>query len=391
MPPRAASWKPDLPLPECVPVPAARAPEPPEAPVDKSARRCPACCCEFVSPPPAPGVEPSLWWQFGGSKAGYDHPCPDCGAYHPATFVPVQMLVHHGMAVLAAVALVLALWHGTLTTGKGIWSLALIGPTVLFANWFGLRCDRNADREANRAEVPQGVRMLLPGSADPAILAPRVAAPRRWTASILLAMAVACVLIPSAEVARLIGGWPLNPVLGAGIVAPGETLHVEIPNNIESIQGDWSAEGKATLGSGTPLRLETRESSFGSWLTGSMNVRTNELAVHPKIWADVTLPDNPSLAGQSAKLKVQLSVSYPVLARNSTWVTAKQEVETTAEVRVAPKWGSMCYGGLAILGGLFGLVMLAGGSWFLGHLAYRPGSFPVTAAPAVSPSQRARC
>jgi hypothetical protein len=218
--------------------------------------------------------------------------------------------------------------------------------------------------------VPAGVKITHPGDPEAGRKAARALTDLRRYRPILAALFGACLVVPVAEAARLLCAWPTNPALSPSVVGPGDTLHVELPSSIASVQARWSAKGTASAGIFGSCAVTTNQDSWGGW-SGTMRVRASEWSVRTKLWADVTLPDDAALAGKTVPVTVRLTVRYPV-AKGSSWRDSEDQVEGKAEVRVAPKWAAQTYASLGLVGGLLGLVVLTAGSGLLGVTAQNP-------------------
>jgi hypothetical protein len=297
-------------------------------------------------------------------------PCPRCGLYQPDMVVQRRAGQHGTLLVVTAIALVLALILGgsrALTMPAVAWSAALVGGLLAAGHALAALRDPNRDPERNgeraRAAVEQG-KVALDEAGGESATGPGAGAEGAPVVSLALLLAgVLC--LPLAELARVAGGWPLNPELYPPVVGPGDTTRVYLPDSITSIKGYWN--GSARVAVENPADLGPGAGSFsaaskqGSW-GSSISAKSSEKSSKSRLWADVTVPPEPALAGKTARLRVDVDASYPQLVAGRTFHENRSSSSTTTQVVLAPpgagaQYQSLWWGGL--LGG-GALLLLAG-------------------------------
>jgi hypothetical protein len=184
---------------------------------------------------------------------------------------------------------------------------------------------------------------------------------------------------------------PTNPAHSPTILAPGDTVRVQLPCNLQGIKGLWRAQGTAKVLNAKPLdvpdpgplRTESNDDWWGGFLgVSGIRVRPDEHSVPLRLWADVTLPDNDKFANKSVEMKIHLKVEYPKLMSTKPaedgslcYWNYDAESDWKVEAHLTSRSSSRFYHFLGGVGGV-GLLILAAGSCVLGQLARNPVPAP---------------
>src|SRR5262249_20927226 len=117
----------------------------------------------------------------------------------------------------------------------------------------------------------------------------------------------------SAEVIRLVAGWPLNSTCEPVVLGPGDTAFIYLPDKITSIKrvgngqaGVWLVDTDAP-GQGRFLQAEGKKDTWRGVIWGKDSKPHDTW-----LWAKVTMPDEAALSGKQLELRISLVVKYPV-------------------------------------------------------------------------------
>lgn len=304
-------------------------------------------------------------------ETGVDsHPCPTCG------FVQPEMVgaARSGSHVLQAVAMgFVIVFMGPLigTHALSIPTAALVALVVYgaVAAWAYRTATQNPnERLVDRlneasAEVAAGkLAIETPGDkANPKLKdAPAATDGFHPVACGLLAAAVALGVSP--ELVRIGGGGAVNPSFYPAVIGPGDTSTYYFKKQISSMKGYWRGKAIGALvgleGLGEdgilPLELKANDRDWGR----SISLKNSEKAQGSTIWAAVTMPAEPALAGRTVDMVARIFYEYPAMSGASSFEVRADKLEEATKVTLSrPGLGNL-YGWLAWLGTWGGGIVL---------------------------------
>jgi hypothetical protein len=133
---------------------------------------------------------------------------------------------------------------------------------------------------------------------------------------------VSSLLILTPLAVRLSNGWPVNSGVKPTIVGPGDTLRVELPDSVQSVDGRWRGKATAVIANARELGVEPSgvqaTSSTDVWGL-QFNTATSKPMQSGKLWVDLHLPNDQRLTHQPLQLEIVLSVTYPIFAGGNTF------------------------------------------------------------------------
>jgi hypothetical protein len=246
-------------------------------------------------------------------------PCPECGLYQPDMIGRPRAWAHL-MIYAATIGLVIVLTFagcgafripGAVLGAAGVCAAALLAHLCLDL-W-----NPNRDLAANRVRAIQRVEegriaVAQPGNASPA----GVSRAHLWPLLLVYGVLVLAVVVCAApEGVRLLSGWTLNDSCDPPVVGPGEKVRVEFPRRLGTVGGKWNGQAEVRLLNGEENRLPADYSIPVSTNSATWGDTIEVLASHANeetpVWAELYLPDDPSLAGKSLRLQIDLSVECP--------------------------------------------------------------------------------
>jgi hypothetical protein len=302
-------------------------------------------------------------------------PCPACGTVQPDMLFPGRLAGHALAAVLTlAVAgwLLAATLLGALPLDTAVPCAAGVAGVAALLHLLVARGGPNAHRQAGlrdaQAAVAAGTMELVqPGDGD-VRPAPRPSAAWLVPGVALTAVAPLALLAPAhVQATRTL---PENAGLRPALIAPGVAFTAPLPNpTFQSVDGKWAGTPKvellnaAEVGGPPTLAASSQSPNWGERATvaqGASNWSPAELYVN------VTVPDDPALAGRTLKLRATLDVVYPYRTGRSTFVQKATTVSREFAVTLAAKadYHAFHIGWvIAVAGGgfgtLFGVTVLA--------------------------------
>ncbi|NUN50185.1 MAG: hypothetical protein HUU15_15260 [Candidatus Brocadiae bacterium] len=322
-----------------------------------------------------------------------DYPCPRCGWVQPDVWAEkVRRRVN--LIVLAACPLVGGLVAASvlrfIPAAPAIWMLS--ATTVLLAG-IGLRLarhDPNADTkgEMRRALLLEQEGKLRLDEAGPSGHVRPV--PRGVRTAAVALFVLSLFLTPSAEVLRLLAGWPLSPDLRPPVVGAGESSRLYFGKWESSLKGLWYGETRVEvltapeIASGLDIiPATTNQDSWGD----TMWVKSGEGGQPFEPYSEIQLPPGPSLEGRTLQARAKLQIIFPRASARSSYLV-EVPFEKDIEVSVAPAgagrsyeiawWAGVVGGAPALLLGL--LVM------YPGSVRRRPATILSLTGQEISPS-----
>ncbi len=219
--------------------------------------------------------------------------------------------------------------------------------------------------------------LLEPAKANRAISSPLHRS--RWP--IYAMLVVSTVFLISHPVSRWTLRAPLNDNCDPFVIAPGDTVRIYMDNSLSSLDGYWTAEARLTVNNAFDYDppLEFAISTQPHQETDFVRVPDEARSQRPRVYADVTLPDDSALAGASIDLAIDMQVVYiKTVGRHQfrfETETLSQEraiqVATVEQARLDQTMYDLCYS----LGFCFAVVASAwalGRNWRIQKSAPRP-------------------
>jgi hypothetical protein len=307
-------------------------------------------------------------------------PCPTCGILQPEMVGAKRAVVHGWMIALAVVWLIAAM----ILCGTDVMSLNTVAMISLFlglimalANFATVMINPNADLSGNKQEAQKQIksRTVVLDQNGTSSTPSRVPGSEKFSPSSIAAiafLAAGALGMGMSEEMRIVRGWPLNSGLYPPVMGPGDTCRLYFPNSVSSVKGYWG--GTATIkcsnakdlgASAARFTATTKESSWGS----SISVKSSEKNSSSTLWADVHAPDEEELAGKSASLVVDLSVSYPSIVGSSSFSNSSGKYQASTIVELASPGAGGTYRTLWWGGMIVGALLSAIGSFLFFNMA----------------------
>lgn len=211
---------------------------------------------------------------------------------------------------------------------------------------------------------------------------------------LLLLTGVLAFLVP--EAVRLHGGMISNPGWYPEVVGPGEEACVYFPNTINCIKWMWRGAVQATVENAAevgvaaqaagpakqprpapPVQLAARAKA-DNW-SGTIKIDSStERNTRTRLWAYVRLPDDPSLAGKTLRLRIDMDMVYPVSADFHGWEEKTEHRTHTATLTVSAGRAAETYVRAWWFGFLAGisLIPLGGALLVVASRAFRKKALP---------------
>jgi hypothetical protein len=242
-------------------------------------------------------------------------PCPYCGCYRPSAVTRWKRVRHLALSVglggLAGLACLLGWWDRT----EASWALAGGVAVGLFLHAVVAFTDLNRCPEVNRRRpVALADRGLLVVVGEPDAAGTRKRPPsvdrRAW---VWLSVGAAGLLLSAVPVTlKAAYGWTDHGGIQPRVVSPGDIVRVHFPESIRAVEGNWAGTPVALLADPTsveprPLSSTANRSTWGNTIREDSKNRREST----DLWAEVTLPDDPTLAGRTVELRVDMTVHYP--------------------------------------------------------------------------------
>ena len=190
-----------------------------------------------------------------------------------------------------------------------------ISLVILLAHWFVALKNPNANKERNREKAEKlvaasGMQAVSKPREDQAEGDPPAVAPdvKLW----LVGATLGFLLILALVLLKTVNGWKSNDGLKPEVVGLGDTVHLVFDTRIDCVQSLWSGGARAGTtvdGRWVPLPTVTQTSDWEV----QMSVKSGERHTSPVLWADVMVPSDPALAGQTLALTVSMPVRFPTM------------------------------------------------------------------------------
>jgi hypothetical protein len=273
-------------------------------------------------------------------------PCPTCGLIPPLAVARKTEYVHGFVWLGAAFAAAIVAGIGGVgvisfnATAAGVGGIVAAG---VFIHAIIAASNPNHRRAANleraEADVAAGVvELVQPGQPGAG------AEPRSWTLrhslGVLLAAAAPLVLIVPAYL-RTTLTLPLNPKLSPQTVAIGTQFTATLPPpTFQSVEGRWCATPKIDVLNAKAIHAPATlpATSRAAVIGENISVAKGETNRSPTdMFCTLTIPDDPTLDGQTLQLRATLNVVYPVRTSKTTFERKVTTVTHEFPVVLAPK------------------------------------------------------
>lgn len=266
--------------------------------------------------------------QVAADKAAMDtiqnevevNPCPTCGLVQPDMVAKVRKSWFWGSIVCSLIGVSVAWFLATISiTHISTSTYVCLGSVLLGIGLkaAGVFYNPNRDTQANLHLVGQKVNdgkvsvderpaMNVGPAQDPfgGIGAGQLIGLVICSAALLTAGAP--------EMLRILGGWTSNSSCYPSVAGPGDTATFYFNEQLSSVKGMWNGSSSVRAVDAGPngvaanFTARTKNSSWGNTISGKSVSNSNNA-----MWAEVTFPDDPNLAGKTFKLEITNNVSFP--------------------------------------------------------------------------------
>lgn len=272
-----------------------------------------------------------------------ERPCPHCGCLQPDMIGQEKANSHLGFMGFAAAAALALLIMAIIPSATWMpYSLAAyilggISAVVLVAHWAVALGNPNSNKARNREKAEKLVdagemEAVRKPSEDRAEGDPRavVAGAMVW----LLAATVGLLLILAPVILKAVNGWSSNDGLKPDVVGPGDTVRVYFDTSIDCVSKLWSGSPQATATAGGKSITLSATASNDTWGM-QMSVKNSQKNTRPTLWADVTIPKDDALAGQTLALTVKMDVRYPTMQGGNNFGDGRTQATLTRDLRLS--------------------------------------------------------
>jgi hypothetical protein len=298
-------------------------------------------------------------------------PCPACFRY-PKRSVALIQFRHFGILFLLSGGLLGGLFFLRLITARTgniprtefftATASGLAAFAILVCIWIIFQHpDRNRDR--NRQKAEDGRARGAIAITHPRPVVPEEVPPyRALSRGVVVCMvgAVAMLLFQAAMIYRITNGWHDNSGLHPGVCGPGDEVRVGFDDKVTTVGPFWRGRVVAKLevdGSNSPPTIISATSNQEFW--DPQQIRSKGNSSMP-LWADVTIPSDPKLAGRTGRLHLVMDVTYPTPAGPGRFDTTEKRVEKTVDVKFAGPGAAGSYREVYFTGVLSGCIILLG-------------------------------
>lgn len=207
----------------------------------------------------------------------------------------------------------------------------------------------------------------------------------------LAALGAAVVAVPLWLAPKLLAwavGWSANPAVGRDVLGPGDTVRVYFSSvPVRSLKGYWNGtnpSGQVLAGEtdaplGRPVVWSSGLHGWSVTFSPRIHVRPGEETTTPRPFATVRLPADPALAHRGVRLRVEMTMTYPVQDGSTSYKNRDVKLAETVPLRLAAPGAAARQATWALWGSLGGTLASLLGGYGLVHLAAARGrAEPVT-------------
>lgn len=246
--------------------------------------------------------------------------CPECGCVPLSNVAGLKRSVHalgFVMGWLAAPFGGLLGFNTSLTTitysATGL-TLGGLAAVLWLLHLIAALADPNSHRDRNIIRSAQmenaGLLERVSGPDDEKALGDRRST-SRWAYPLLTIGAVGVFLCFAPALLKAVRGWPENAGTKPDVAGPGDTVRVWFPKPIHAVNEIWNGTAEAEVlvegeSAPRPVTATASQQTWGNSIGGKTVHNTSTW-----LWADVTLPDDPALAGKRVEVRTRLTYQYP--------------------------------------------------------------------------------
>ncbi len=277
-------------------------------------------------------------------------PCPECGVVQPDMVAARRrgraLLGLLGLIPLAIGWLLGGIYAVPIATSAIAAGCGAAGAALML--FLTNRVQPNRRPEANRVQVLKRLKdesMVIDassGSASNVAYDGTDVSPTAWGAFGVGCVAVLAALSP--WILSSISGWTVNQNWYPAVAGPGDASRYYMQGKLSSLKGMWrgSAGAKvinaADLGLANPmLTAKTKSSSWGNTISGKSPSNSNN-----RMYLDVNLPTDASLAGNELSMDVATDVQFPYMVGNS-FQDERRQFREAAKLRLASPGAGATY------------------------------------------------
>lgn len=270
------------------------------------------------------------------------HPCPVCGWIQPDMIAKGQKSRYFWTLALGLAGIGIG-WFPGLAHGWSLSAAAWVSLAAMGAASAALVTKAMADPNASRARhaedaarrLEEGVLRLTSPGRGSAGSKDAFELPKSRPATFLVGLAMlggCCALLFAAAVYPGISGATVHGNWYPAVVGPGDTATYYLADSIKSVQGYWKGPASVTVTNAAALGLapsagqsevklvaKTKASSWGTSISGkSVSESSN------RMYVEVTLPPDPTLAGKSLDLAIEVKARFPKMVGSKAFTDTDQ-------------------------------------------------------------------
>ncbi len=325
-------------------------------------------------------------------------PCPQCGFYQPDMSAQYRRAryVGYGWCLWITLAVIACLSAADAVTipGLTLTVLLVVGFCAAAEAWTSFR-DHNGDLAKNRrlAETAMAkgiVRLDTPGAGNQPHLD---AGWRKPGPAVYVLLLLGVLVLPAAEAVRRVRDWPLNEPFFPPVVGPGDKTTFYMPEKITSLKDYWRGQPSVQVMNADALGTSADQwpatAKENSW-SGTISVKSSEKDSRSSPWISFIVPNENSLVGKVAALRLELKTEFPQMVGSSTYQTMKKDFVAESDLTLAPEGAGAQYLGCWYLGLVASALALAVAVWLLCRHARGEGRSTQTGIlPLEQPAQSA--
>lgn len=304
-------------------------------------------------------------------------PCPSCGRVQPDMIGQVRAANHSivGWVTLSIVSMFVIL-GATYILGASAapFIVAILLAAAAVVNFLIAIRNPNSDLEANRSGTEKSVRkgeveITEEGKTSGLEKPPHPMGMPHWIG--IGAGGLAAIVALAPVICTSFNGLKTNRESYPQVVSPGDEVKVYFDDTIDCVKSYWSGSpiakitNAADLGIAENILSASKTSTWG----GNISVKSSEKHSRPSIWATLTLPNDPKIAGQTIRVRVNMNVRYPNADASDRFNDQNKPMSKEFEITVSPSSASTKYGTLWWLGMAGGSLLSVGSCFYLRSLA----------------------
>lgn len=297
-------------------------------------------------------------------------PCPHCGWLRSVGGAKKRADAHFLLALGLLAASAAVVYFGAVPSPNAMtYATAGLLLGVISAVGLGLHTGIVAFVPLRRRAGGRGRRSAeMVSPADPDLA---TAMPHRWSRrvmTLLTAGSVGTLVMFGPVLLKSAFGLPTAYGTKPDVIGPGGTVRVWFPVRFGSVNGLWNGSPRAVLTNNQGVTVPTPATSSTERWADELSVRDGPANRSFQPWADVRIPDDPSLVGTTVDVSVDMTVTSP-FARETTYVDVTEELTTRHSFPIAPAEASNTYHGVFWLGvtGILPVAWCGFGLWSIAN------------------------